>query len=575
MPKSITCCDNSQAAAIPVAASFLAPEKTSSCPRPVGVVSWTEIYETVPQKGSALTRNRSTLTLAVAVLAVALFTNSCTNYPSNVAQVLKDAGDNRAELEQVLEHYRNGDDSLKYEAALYLIGNMGNHSFVTYYMHDTTDTELPFNVLDYPDYDSLVKAVEVLQDEHGELDFGRHDPVYDYSTITADFLTTQIDYAFRAWRERPWARALSWEDFRDYVLPYRGSNEPLEEWRVELFDKYATLPDEVTDSTDPVEAAALINRDIMTWFGFDPRFYYHPTDQGLLEMRTNGLGRCEDMTNVTIYAMRANGIGVTSDYTPYWANTGNNHAWNAIVLPSGEVIPFMGAESNPGEYHLANNFAKVYRKTFNEQSQNLAFIEHKQEKIPGWLAGKYYRDVTEAYASTCDVEVVFEEQVPDSVDLAYLCVFNSGEWKPIQWSKLANQTAVFKAMVPGILYLPALYLNEEIAPFGDPFILEDGCIQKLLTVAADEPAEMTLVSTTRRKQVESTDGIATSYLTEGTQYELQYWDDEWKTIDTLTAGRKPLEFTGVPAGGLYWLTEIDSNREERPFTYDQGHQVWW
>jgi len=145
----------------------------------------------------------------------------------------------------------------------------------------------------------------------------------------------------------------------------------------------------MADPSDPIEAAVLINDDIKSWFKFDPRFYYHPTDQGLSEMLENGMGRCEDMTNITIYAMRANALGITSDYTPYWANSGNNHAWNAIVAPDGKVTPFMGAESNPGKYRLANKMAKTYRKTFSKQKNNLVFQKKKQEKVPGWLAGKY------------------------------------------------------------------------------------------------------------------------------------------------------------------------------------------
>jgi len=35
----------------------------------------------------------------------ALLTISCSNYPANVNQTLKFAGDNRAELEKVLKHY--------------------------------------------------------------------------------------------------------------------------------------------------------------------------------------------------------------------------------------------------------------------------------------------------------------------------------------------------------------------------------------------------------------------------------------------------------------------------------------
>lgn len=37
------------------------------------------------------------------------------------------------------------------------------------------------------------------------------------------------------------------------------------------------------------------------------------------------------MTNLAIFAMRANGLAVTSDYTPFWADSSNNHAWNAIL----------------------------------------------------------------------------------------------------------------------------------------------------------------------------------------------------------------------------------------------------
>ena len=63
----------------------------------------------------------------------------------------------------------------------------------------------------------------------------------------------------------------------------------------------------MADSTNPIDAARAINKDVMSWFGFDPRYYYHPTDQGLAEMRDKHKGRCEDMTNLAIYAMRSTG----------------------------------------------------------------------------------------------------------------------------------------------------------------------------------------------------------------------------------------------------------------------------
>jgi len=475
------------------------------------------------------------------------------SYPPDVKAALDSAGSNRGELKDVLSHYSSAKDSLELQAAFFLIGNMEGHSYVTYALQDTTGKEVSFNVLDYNDYNTLRAEWDTLEAHYGSLDFEKKETVYDLKTITADFLIKQIDYSFKAWREKPWAKNLSFEQFCEYVLPYRGSNEPLENWREFFWEKYKGLEKKMTDPADPIQVAKLINDDVKSWFTFDPRYYYHPTDQGLSEMLKNHLGRCEDMTNVTIYAMRANGLAVTSDYTPFWANAGNNHAWNAIVTPDGKVIPFMGAEANPGEYHLWNKLAKVYRKTFDKQKDNLAFQEKKQKET-----------------------VNFNKEIPDSVDIAYLCVFNDGEWQPIHWGRIENKSAVFTDMGKDIAYLPALYLNGKVAPYGEPFILLSDCSVQGIQGDEKKTTSLALTSTTARKQEASTDGIAKTFLTQGKEYELFYWKDGWQKLGSSVAGDKPLVFEKVPTECLYWLVPKDSNKEEeRIFTIEDGKQVWW
>lgn len=521
--------------------------------------------------------DKKSITFAFLFLFVLLVCSCSIDYsrPADVAEALETAGDNRAELEKVLAHYAGDIDSLKLKAAYYLISNMEGHGYVTYDLVDSTGAKLDFNVLDYQDYKALRAATDELEDQHGELDFEKNELIYDLDVITSEFLIDQIDRAFLAWRQRPWSKNFSFDQFCEYILPYRGSNEPLESWRQTFLDKYKDIAANMTDPSDPIEAAKLINDDIKSWFKFDPRFYYHPTDQGLSEMLENKLGRCEDMTNLAIYALRANGLAVTSDYTPYWADAGNNHAWNAIVTPDGRVIPFMGAESNPGKYRLANKLAKVYRKTFGKRKSNLVFQEKKQEKIPRWLGGKSYIDVTADYTDVCDLTLEFEREIPDSVDIAYLCVFNSGEWKPIHWGRIENGSATFTDMGKDIAYLPALYINEEIMPFGSPFILDsDGIAAEL---GSDDLNEISvqLTSTTRRKQEISTDAILKTFLIAGVEYELFYWDDGWESLGKSTAADKPIVFEDVPAGCLYWLMATDSDKEERIFTIEDGRQVWW
>jgi hypothetical protein len=496
-------------------------------------------------------------------------------YPEDVASALTSSGDNAKELVKVLDHYSAPEDSLKLRAAYYLIGNMGEHCYVTYSLIDTAGSDVDFNCLAYPNYDSLQVAVRSIEDSVGELDYKSKDKLMDLETIKADFLINQIDFAFRAWHEKPWAKRLSYDNFLAYVLPYRGSNEPLEPWRKTFWDKYAGIQSEMKDSTDPIEAACLINDDIKSWFGFDPRYYYHPTDQGISEMMAGHLGRCEDMTNVTIYALRANGIAVTSDYTPYWANATGNHAWNAIVTPAGKVIPFMGAEANPGSYSLGNALAKVYRKTYATQPDNLIFQERKQESVPRWLAGRSYVDVTADYVDACNVTVTFDKKVPDSVDVAYLCVFNSGSWQAIHWGRIQDNKATFTDMGTGIAYLPALYENEELVPFAPPFILASDCTRQPLVAAEQETESLRLTSTTKRTQAVATDGVAQTSLTPGKMYELFYWQDGWHSDGSAAATNQPLVFNEVPSGGLYRLVAEHSDREERIFTYSDGQQIWW
>jgi hypothetical protein len=505
------------------------------------------------------------------IISTAFIIVSCASdsgYPPEVEEALEAAGDNRPELEQVLRHFASGEDTLKLRAAEFLIANMEGHSYVTFMLHDSNEVEIDFDVLDYADFDELVEAADSLEVVRGEIDFSKKNEVVDLEVVESEYLIEQIDLAFKAWREKPWAGFLNFEQFCEYVLPYRGSSEPLENWRGMFLEKYADLPEKMDDSTDPVEAARLINEDILTYFGFDPRFYYHPTDQGLSEMMENGLGRCEDMTNITIYAMRANGLAVTSDYTPAWADRANNHAWNSILVPGGQVVPFMGAESSPGDYSLNAKAAKVYRKTFSQQKDNLVFQERRQDSIPRWLKGKSFVDVTAEYMPTVSPTITLTEPAPDSADIAYVCVFNDSEWRAVDWGRIEDGMITFKDLGTDVILLPALYVEGEIVPCGPPF-----------TLSEDQPVSLFLPDTGNRTTVTISSYVAadrkSTEIANGTEYTLSYWDNGWQEIGRSVASDQPLEFKDVPSGALYWLTAEDSNRRERPFSVEGGQMVWW
>lgn len=518
--------------------------------------------------------NKLPFLLFLLVLGVLFSCSQKNDYSPELENALKLAGENRAELEKVLDHYLNPKDSLKRKAAEFLIRSMHQkHCYVSFVVADSNDVEVPFNVLDYKDYNDLLNHWDSLEENHGKLHFMRNKKVLDRETLSADYLIKNIDLAFQTWNY-PWAKQLSFNEFCEYVLPYRSSNEPIEDWRPHFLEEYKWLSDSMKNSDDPLRACSLINNEIRSWFRFDERFYEHPTDQGMSEILEGKMGRCEDMTNIAIYAMRAWGIPVMSDFTPYWANTGNNHAWNAVLDKNGKTIIFMGGEANPGEYHLSNIFAKVYRKTFSVQAQSIMSIKKDYEEVPAYLNSPTIKDVTSEYTRTFPLEIQFTVDPPDSVEFAYLCVFNSGEWKEIAWAKIDGDKATFENMGAGIAYLPAFYKDGKTLPAGPAFILEKNGQYRALS-PGDKSLSASLLSTTKRTSGQTTDNIGIGNLTNDDVYSLFFWDGKWKELQHKKVINNKLEVNELPNNALFWLVKDDSRKEERIFTLQDGKQIWW
>lgn len=513
-------------------------------------------------------------------LIIVVFVASCGprdfEPPEDVKNILELAGENRAELEKVIQHFKDDGNVIKEEAAYFLIGNMKDHGYAEFKLVDSIGNKVDFNVLDYSDYENLLDGWDEIEGSRGKIHFELDTMIKDYNSISAEYLIENINLAVDAWEDNPWAKHLTFEQFCEYVLPYRSSNEPIEDWRTYFIEELSWVKDSLSDPSDPVEAACYVNDYIKSWFRFDPRYYEHPTDLGLEEILDKKMGRCEDMTNLAIYAMRALAIPVMSDFTPYWANTGNNHAWNAILDNNDSVIIFMGGEANPGEYELGHKLAKVYRKSFSVQKNSLAEKVEEWEKAPPYLNKNSIFDVTTDYTETHRIKIDLTKGIPDSTNFAYLCVFNSGKWKAIDYTRPYGTKASFSKVGPGVAYLPAYYYEEKILPAGDAFILSDSGNVEYKIPNGDKRIELKLYSTTKRLTKETTDFIEQAEFKTGTEYILYFWNGKWVEVDRKTSDDGPLTFKNIPSNAIYWLVEKDSRKEERIFTIDEnGHQIWW
>jgi hypothetical protein len=147
------------------------------------------------------------------------------------------------------------------------------------------------------DFHKAEAAYDALEKENGPLDFQRERLVADVETLTAEFLTRHMDGALAAWKASGQSRRVNFDAFLEFVLPYRGSEEPAEDWRTPLLARYHDFAAKLGADPDAKSVHDALGKDVWARIRFDERYYLHPTDEAFSEMERTGMGRCEDMTN--------------------------------------------------------------------------------------------------------------------------------------------------------------------------------------------------------------------------------------------------------------------------------------
>ena len=149
------------------------------------------------------------------------------------------AGDNKDELQRVLDHFKDTPNPLKYEAAKFLIENMPYHYS---FKGDAVDrfNELYLNTSKV----ALNKRTEFFNKNADSIKASMP-PMYDITTMKAEELIKAIDDACDMWCSSPWHEQYDKEIFFDYVLPYRIEHEPLSDWRQTISEEFPLLTDSV------------------------------------------------------------------------------------------------------------------------------------------------------------------------------------------------------------------------------------------------------------------------------------------------------------------------------------------
>lgn len=374
------------------------------------------------------------------------------------------AGDNRVELEKVLEHYRT--DPEKLEAARFLIRNMPG-----WYSYEGNELDSIHHLLVGVCEGRSISKRE--KNKWNRISFNSLSKIYDAQVITAEYLIDNIDLAFEVWRKYPWNRNLPFDDFCELILPYRIADEPLSDWRKLYYEDYGTLLDSLYKGSDVIEASKIIDGKLRKLY------YIYNTDFRVPHLNAvflyhNRIGYCREACDLTIYAMRACGIPVATDYFVYSPDYQHYHCWTMLRDTTGTFLQFGFNEfeaSRDTLRHDGRKKGKVYRYCFGMQADKNSGTSGNRQLSPV-LKNRFVKDVTSEYFGSNDTTIPIQMSGEQYI---YLGIFSPGGWIPIDMALGNAGKVTFRDIEPDVIY-QTLYQGDggKLYPAGYPFISKTG-----------------------------------------------------------------------------------------------------
>ena len=517
---------------------------------------------------------RSIYALFALFLLVAF--SGCSKDTMYLRYALKAAGNNKSELKAVLKHYRTVDkDPEKLKAAKYLIANMPAH----YSYRDTAAINSYYS-----------QALEILgtgpspdwqRDTLRQISDTQYpnisrNIISDVEVMTADYLIYSIDHAFKQWKTQPWAKHLSYDEFRDWILPYKVTElQSLDAWRDTLSMHYSDSICTVTDPDDQRNtiygAIEIVRNELHSKLSeIGHRVIWE--DRGSIPMRSAATwvrmtyGSCYDYVTMGTAVFRSLGLPVAVDQVPCWGRNRDGHSWyvfpddrgreqatiNSIIMPAGM------------QFYPYERIPKVWRSTYDINRDIVRYRNSAKFIYPFEIC---QQDVTNKYNLTSDIEIrIDKEKVRGLKDKKYVYVamaVNGGgpQWNVLDFGMIKKGKACFKNMGRNILYIVLGYNGHKLIPVSCPFILNK---RGEIEYVEDQESVKTISMDLRRKYYESYNVVDMRRRLLGGKLQCSDYPDFRDAVTLYT-----IECTDIP-----YLIEMKVSRPYRYWRYMSPDGSW-
>ena len=473
--------------------------------------------------------------------------------PPDVLEVLNLSNIHKPKLTKFILECMLTKDSLVIDAGFFILSNLHKNYTAYYKLVDSTGNSYNINPEDYNNLRDIRAFIDSMENTYGKLSYVADSFSIDYASISSGFLNRDLNIAYDTWKNNKGWLDYDFTTFKKYILPYRVDNEEIKPFRDYLIGEFGQLID---TNKSFVENITYLNNHINSLITYDERYIKNQSVQTIKGILDNRKGNLADINILKVKIFRSLGIASVMDYTPFIADSSGWYAWTTIFSPNGDEMQLDIPDGRLKKL-LDGRTAKVYRRTWFEDSTSLFNTKDIEENTPRFLGHVNYHDVTDRYLSTTN----FPFFTKDTCKYIYLAVFNDGKWRPIDWVLNEDAYAQFTSIGQNVLYLPVKWENDEENCIGQPFTINNN--EHIEFSPDSEFHEIILKSTSPLEKISSV-----------RNYKLFYWDYEWIYLESIQS-KAGLVIAKAPKNALMLLLDDDHLYDERVFIIDEGKQIFY
>ncbi|WP_411971344.1 transglutaminase-like domain-containing protein [Sphingobacterium sp. Lzh-3] len=359
------------------------------------------------------------------------------------------------------------------------------------------------------------------------------------------------------------------------MLPYKVLLEYPSGWRTYFQKQYQDSINKFVrngeEDTDKVNASIIAK--LYQSINYSENAFKLTKNPSLNEILAIGKGECYTLSHLFVYANRSVGIPSTIDIVPLWGSRNGSHATEVF---------YRKIETNPNKYTYSfkpskgsflNRPAKVFRFSFKKvnvwDDSIKALIEPQKSYIPEFLKSNHLLDVTDQYADVSNLKYTFINRQSDK--LAYICVFNYGQWMPLFYGRITNSRfAIFNKMSKNMLYQVGVPEGSSYKFVDRAFILDSS--GKMIY---SEPNTNVRIKIKIQKINEGEN----SWVKANSKYALSILNKKnyWEVVSVKYCETDSvLNFDKIPSNSFYRLKEIGTNHNlERIFLCKNDKIIWY